>query len=125
MANVTIVLSEAELERLERTIEQGEACFVEARNIISANTVSSLNAGSGGSKGESPDVNGIRWKVKGGRLAQPSDVFAFEFTQNRDGTTPSERASLVKYLKAHGALSVDEFEITMSKDGKFLQRKRM
>ena len=124
MANVTIVLSEAELERLERTIEQGEACFVEARNIISANTVSSLNS-NGGSKGESPDVSSIRWKVKGGGLAQPSDVFAFEFTQNRDGSTPSERASLVKYLKAHGALSVDEFEITMSKDGKFLQRKRM
>jgi len=37
MTNVTIVLSEAELERLEKTIEQGEACFVGALNIISAN----------------------------------------------------------------------------------------
>jgi len=74
---------------------------------------------------ESLDVSNIRWKVKGGGLAQPSDTFAFEFTQSKDGSMPSERASLIKYLKAHGVLSVDEFEITMSKDGKFLQRKRM
>ena len=72
-----------------------------------------------------PSIDGVRWRVKGGGSAEPSDDFAFDFVSDRDGRIPKEKKAIVDHVKQRGPLRVDEYEVTLSKDGKFLQRIRM
>jgi hypothetical protein len=65
-------------------------------------------------------------KVKGGPDASPEDVWAFVFAKNRDGSTPSDLAKVISYLSSHGGrFVVDGFEVNVSRDGKFINRKKL
>jgi hypothetical protein len=69
--------------------------------------------------------SGIKWRVKGGGSAEPSDSFALDFVSDRDGKVSKEKTSIVDYIKQRGPFQADGYEVTLSKDGKFLQRKRV
>jgi hypothetical protein len=70
------------------------------------------------------DLDGINWRIKGGAKATLDDSFAFDFTADRNGTVPPEKKELVEYLKKNNSLVQNGFTITLSKDGKFLNRSR-
>ena len=58
-------------------------------------------------------------------MAGPSDDFAFNFTQDRDGKVSREKSPIVDYIKQKGPFQAEGYEVTLSKDGKFLQRTRV
>ncbi len=80
-----------------------------------------LNLGTG----QRASIDGIQWRVKGGGSAEPSDDFAFDFVSDRDGRVSMEKVPLIDYIKQRGPFQADGYEVTLSKDGKFLQRKRV
>jgi hypothetical protein len=77
-----------------------------------------------------PPFDKIDWWVKEkdtgkNRPANIEDPYAWTFAALRDGTIPEGRKKLLDYLSRNGKAEIQGFEITQSKDGKFLQRKRM
>ena len=120
--SVTVTLSQSQVEKLLNNIES-ERCLLEARSILSTNATSKPAPAPNQSK--IPRIEGIKWRVKGGGAASPSDDFAFDFTQDRDGKMSRDKTPIVDYIKQRGPFQADGFEITLSKDTKFLQRKRM
>jgi hypothetical protein len=73
-----------------------------------------------------PDINRIKWKIRGGMDASPDNEWAFVFRANRDGSIPSDRAQVVDYLNSHGGkFKRDGFEVSISKDGKFINRNKL
>ena len=71
-----------------------------------------------------PNISGIKFFIKGGTKAGPNDSFAFCFGSNQDGSVPAEKRALVEYLKTNKELKAGEYTVTISKDFKFIQRKR-
>jgi hypothetical protein len=119
--SVTVTLSQSQIEKLLAIIEEAERGLLEARTILT------MNASAKGSK-TSPHqslVDGVKWRVKGGGSAIPSDDFAFDFVFERDGTIMKDKIQIVQYIKERGVLRTEDYEITLSKDGKFLQRIRV
>jgi hypothetical protein len=116
-------LSQNQVEKLLSIIEESERCLLEARSILSMNAVS--KPAQIPPQQKTPGIEGIKWRVKGGGSAGPSDTFAFDFVSDRDGRVPKEKVPIADYIKQRGPFQADGFEITLSKDGKFLQRKRM
>jgi hypothetical protein len=53
------------------------------------------------SQPKTPSIEGIKWRIKGAR------------------------APIVDYIKQRGPFQIEGYEINLSKDGKFLQRKRV
>jgi hypothetical protein len=73
-----------------------------------------------------PSVDSIRWRSKGGADASPGDAWAFVFAKNRDGSTPSDLIQMLSYLASHGGrFDVNGYEVSVSKDGKFINRKKL
>jgi hypothetical protein len=73
-----------------------------------------------------PNINSIRWKVKGGADASPTDTWAFVFAKNIDGSIPSDLTPIISYLGSHsGRLVVNGFEVSLFKDSKFINRKKI
>jgi len=100
--SVTVTLSQSQVEKLLGIIEDSERCLLEARSILSMNAIS-----------------------KPAARASPSDDFAFDFVSDRDGRVSKEKEPIVDYIKQKGPFQVEFYEITLSKDWKFLQRKRV
>ena len=121
--SVTVTLSQNQVEKLLSIIEQSERCLLEARSILSMNA--STRQAQASTQQKTPSIDGIKWRVKGGGSAGPNDDFAFDFTQDRDGKVPKEKVPILDYIKQKGPFQAEGYEVTLSKDGKFLQRKRM
>ncbi len=69
----------------------------------------------------------VTWMVKEkdlnrSRPANAEDGWAWGFVQERDGSIPPGRAQLVEAVKRMGKVAQAGYEITLSKDGKFLNR---
>ncbi len=73
------------------------------------------------------DLAAIQWKrakKDGGGDANLDDNFAWAFAQNMNGIVPPEKKQLVDYLKQYGKIQQNGYELSLSKDGKFLNRTR-
>ncbi len=57
--------------------------------------------------------------------AGSADNFAFDFTQDRDGEVLRDKVPIIEYIKQKGPFRVEGYEVTLSKDDKFLQRTRV
>ncbi|OGD56005.1 hypothetical protein A3K78_02895 [Candidatus Bathyarchaeota archaeon RBG_13_52_12] len=121
--SVTVTLSQSHVEKLLNIIDESERCLLEARSLLSMNV--STKQVQTPTQQKTPSIQYIKWRVKGGGSAGPSDDFAFDFTQDRDGILSRDKAPIVDYIKQRGPFQVGGYEITLSKDSKFLQRKRM
>ena len=121
--SVMVTLSQNQIEKLLSIIEESERCLLEARSILSMNT--SAKPAQAPTQQRTPSIEGVKWRVKGGGSAGPNDDFAFDFTQDRDGKVPKEKAPIIDYIKQKGPFQAEGYEVTLSKDGKFLQRKRV
>jgi hypothetical protein len=121
--SVTVSLSQSQAEKLLSIIEECERCLLEARSILGSNANSKPIQTQNQPK--TPSIESIKWRVKGGGSAEPSDDFAFDFVSDRDGRVSKEKKAIVDHIKQRGPLRVDEYEVTLSKDSKFLQRIRM
>jgi len=119
--SVAVTLSQSQIEKLLAIIEETERGLLEARTILTMNASTNQSRTSP----HQPLIDGVKWRVKGGGSAIPSDDFAFDFVFNRDGTIAKDKIQIVQYIKEKGVLRVEEYEITLSKDGKFLQRIRV
>jgi hypothetical protein len=76
-----------------------------------------------------PSGGGIEWRVKEkdsgqNRLANAEDGWAWAFAADVDGKIPTDRAQLIDYLKRYGKVTQAGYEISLSKNGKFLNRKK-
>jgi hypothetical protein len=56
------------------------------------------------------------------RPANLEDKHAWTFAALKDGTIPEGRKTLLAYLDRYGKAKIQGYDITRSKDGKFLQR---
>ena len=121
--SVTVTLSQSQVEKLLSILDEGERCFLEVRSLLSGNT--SPKQSQTPTQTNAPNIEYVKWRVKGGGTAGPSDDFAFDFTQDRDGKVSRAKTPIIDYIKQNGPFQVVGYEVTMSKDGKFLQRKRM
>ena len=122
--SASVSLSQSQVEKLLNILDPGERwCFLEIRSFLSVNT--STKPAQIPTQPKTPTIDGIRWRVKGGSAAGPSDDFAFDFTQDRDGRVSKEKEPIIDYIKQKGPFLVEGYEVNLSKDGKFLQRKRV
>lgn len=121
--SVAVTLSQNQIEKLLNIIEESERCLLEARTILSMNVVSKPDQAPAERK--APSIEGIKWRVKGGGSAEPNDVFAFDFVSDRDGRVSKEKSPILDYIKQRGPFQTDGYEVNLSKDGKFLQRKKV
>jgi hypothetical protein len=48
------------------------------------------------SQPKNPSIDAINSRVKGGAAAGPSDTFAFDFTQDKDGKVSRDKAPIVE-----------------------------
>jgi hypothetical protein len=65
----------------------------------------------------------MRWKVKGGD-ASPSDMFVYALTSDQSGRMYKNLQPVVDYLKRNPALRSNGFEVSLSGDGKFINREK-
>lgn len=121
--SVTVILSQSQVERLLNIIDESERCLLEARSLLSSNA--STKPAQAPAMPKTPNIEYVKWRVKGGGSAGPSEIFAFDFTQDRDGKVQRDKAPIVDYIKQKGPFQAEGYEINLSKDGKFLQRKRL
>ena len=121
--SVTVSLSQSQVEKLLNILDEGERCFLEVRSLLSFNP--SFKPAQVPTQPKTPTIDGIRWRVKGGSAAGPSDDFAFDFTQHRDGKVSRAKVPLMDHIKQRGPFQAKGYEITLSKDGKFIQWKRV
>jgi hypothetical protein len=119
--SVSVTLSQSQVEKLMNIIEESERNLLEARSILTMNT-STKPASSTPTQQMVPNIDRVQWRVKGGRSAGSGDDFAFDFTQDRDGKVQREKALIIDYIKVKGPFRVENYDVTLSKDGKFLQR---
>ncbi len=121
--SATVTLSQSQIEQLMSIIEESERCLLEARSILSSNILTKHPPA------QAPqsvlNIGTVNWRVKGGRTAGSNDEFAFDFAQDRDGKTPRDKAPIIDYIKHKGPFRAEGYEVTLSKDGKFLQRIRV
>jgi hypothetical protein len=76
------------------------------------------------------DLTAVKWMFKDkasgqNRPANLDDGYAWAFAATQNGVVPPERAPLVDFLKQHGKVQQNGYELTISKDGKFLGRTRL
>ena len=121
--SVTVTLSQSKIEKLLSILDENERTILEARSMLSSS--STINPVQTASQPKTPSIKYVKWRVKGGSAAGPSDDFAFDFTQDRDGNFSRDKAPIIDYIKQKGPFQVDGYEVNLSKDGKFLQRKRV
>ena len=121
--SVTVTLSQNQIEKLLSILDEGEKCFLEARSLLSSNA--SIKSVQVPIQQKTLNISNIKWRIKGGVSAGPSDDFAFDFTQDRDGKVSRDKAQIVDYIKQKGPFQVEGYEVNLSKDGKFLQMKRV
>ncbi len=120
---MTVTLSQSQIEKLLSIIEETERGLLEARIILTMNA-STKQPRASPYQGVSM-IEGVKWRVKGGGSAIPSDDFAYDYVFDRDGVVSKDKIQIVNYIKEKGVLRVEDYEITLSKDGKFLQRIRV
>lgn len=79
--SVTVTLSQNQVEKLLNIIEESERCLLEARTILCTNA--STRPAQTTTKLKPPSIEYIKWRVKGGASAGPSDTFEFDFARAR------------------------------------------
>jgi hypothetical protein len=121
--SVTVTLSQSQIEKLLGIIVETERGLLEARTILTLNA-SVKQPRTSPSQGISL-IDGVKWRVKGRGSAIPSDDFAFDFVFDREGTIAKDKIQIVHYIKEKCVLRAEDYEITLSKDGKFLPRIRV
>ena len=121
--SVMVTLSQNQVEKLLSIIEESERCLLEARSILSLNA--STKQAQAPAQQNTPSIEGVKWRVKGGGSASLSDDFAFDFVSDRDGRVSKDKVPIIDYIKQKGPFQAEGYEVTLSKDGKFLQRKRV
>ena len=107
--SVTVSLSQSQVEKLLNILDEGERCFLEIRSLLSVDT--STKPAQVPTQPKTPTIDGIRWRVKGGSAAGPSDDFAFDFTKDIDGKVSREKVPLVDYIKQRGPFQAKGSEI--------------
>ena len=90
--SVTVTLSQNQVEKLLNIIEESERCLLEARTILSMNVVTKPIQTP---TPNTPSIDGVNWRVKGGGSAEPNDKFAFDFVSDRGGRVSKEKAPIV------------------------------
>jgi hypothetical protein len=120
--SIMATLSQNQVEKLLNIIEEIERCLLEARSILSMNA--STRPAQEPSQQKTPSIEYIKWRVKNSSSAIPNDEFAFN-TQDSDGKVSSDKVPIVDYIKQKGLFQADGYELTLSKDAKFLQRKKV
>ncbi len=121
--SVTFTLNQNQVEKLLNIIEENERCLLEAQTILSTNAIFKPTQTTEQQKTTS--IEDIKWRVKGSSSAVPSDDFAFDFIHDRDVKVSSDKIPIVDHIKWKGPFQAGGYEVTLSKDGKFLQRKRV
>ena len=94
--SVTVSLSQSQVKKLLNILDEGERCFLEVRSLLSVNP--STKPAQVPTQPKTPTIDGIRWRVKGGSAAGPSDDFAFDFTQDRDSKVSRAKVPLMDYI---------------------------
>ena len=135
--SLSFQLSDSDIQRLLTAFTQVGQGVAEIQSILAgaASTRPQIpppqpkapqqNLGGLGTPPSPPSITGVKWLLKGGAPAQPSDGWAYCFSANRDGSIPTEVVPLVSYLQKNGAFKLGAYEVSLSKDGKFLNRKRI
>ena len=130
--SVSISLSQSDVDRLLDSLERLERSASEVRQVLGQNIVPSSmrtevkpqKASTTSIKTIMPDITRIKWKLKGGLDANPEAEFAYAFTADQKGKVYSEVQPVLENLKLNaGKSSIDGYELTVSQNGKFLNRK--
>ena len=119
--SVSVTLSQSQVEKLMSIIEESERNLLEVRSLLTLNLITKPKSPNPAQQ-SAPNLSGVKWRVKGGRTAGSGDDFAFDFTQDRNGKVQREKAPIIDYIKQKEPFIVENYEVTLSKDGKFLQR---
>ena len=130
--SVSISLSQSDVNRLLESLEKLEKSASEVRQVLGQNIVPSSIRTEAKSpktstvliKNAMPDISRVKWKLKGGLDANPKDEFAYAFTTDQKGKVYTEVQPVLEYLKSNGGKSsLEGYELTVSQNGKFLNRK--
>jgi len=73
----------------------------------------------------SVDVSRAVFKKKGGAEAGPKDQWGWAWARAQNGSYHDESRALVQYLEQYGEMTQGGFTYSLSKDGKFLNRKKV
>jgi len=115
----TFILSDSDLEKLLNSFDASEKGIKAAREVLNQSYSKPAESP------QAPSGSGVEWKVKGGALANAEDGWAWAFAIDRDGKIPADREQLIDHLKRFGKVTQSGYEITLSRDGKFLNRKKL
>jgi hypothetical protein len=130
--SVSISLSQSDVDRLLDSLEKLERSASEVRQVLGQNIVSSSlrtevkppKASTAPIKTTMPDISRVKWKLKGGLDASPDSEFAYAFTADQKGKMYAEVQPVLEFLKSNGGKSsLEGYELTVSQNGKFLNRK--
>lgn len=130
--SVSISLSQSDVDRLLDSLERLERSASEVRQVLGQNLipidskpeVKPSKAFTMPIKTIIPDISRVKWKLKGGLDANPEAEFAYAFTADQKGKVHPEVQRVLEYLKSNGGKSsLEGYELTVSQNGKFLNRK--
>ena len=130
--SVSISLSQSDVDRLLDSLERLERSASEVRQVLGQNIVpasmrvevKSPKTSTAPIKTPIPDISRVKWKLKGGLDANPDSEFAYAFTADQKGKMYTEVQLILEYLKSNGGkTSFEGYELTVSQNGKFLNRK--
>ena len=124
---VSISLSQNDIDRLLDSLERLERSASEVRQILGQNisptSLKTVAKPVKPTRTDVPDISKVKWKLKGGADAQAGDDFAYAFTSDQKGKPYTEVQPILEYLKTNGGKStLDGYELTVSQNGKFLNR---
>lgn len=127
--SLSFTLSPEQVERLLKGFETMERSLTEIRAVYaeSASTMFAQPQPQPQNMGQLgiPNIDRARWRIKGGGDATPNDTWAFCFAHNQNGTTSPENQAILDYLSTHsGRFKVNGYSITLSRDGKFINRSK-
>ena len=129
--SVSISLNQSDVDRLLDSLERLERSASEVRQVLGQNLAPVSTRiefkppkASISSRDTAPDLSRVKWKLKGGLDANPEAEFAYAFTADQKGSVYSEVQPVLEYLKSNGGKSsLEGYELTVSQNGKFLNRK--
>lgn len=116
-----LIEDEAKVSRIIKILEDIEKAVAELRDILVQGASSTVEP-SEAQKGLKVDLQRIDWRTQAREKAEPSESWAWAYIHDQEGKVKPETRELFEYLKQHGEVTVDGYEITVSKD-KFLNRK--
>jgi len=119
-SQVTITLNESELEQLLSYFDEFGEISEKAKAFIANKFQFSKT-----NQTTDIDTSRITFKVKGGAEAGPNDKWGWAWARAQNGSYHDESRALVQYLEQYGEMTQGGFTYSLSKDGKFLNRKKV